>query len=86
MKNYLLASDDCFILPKYAANASVLALLQYDRYTLIRYKSDCFINVLTPIIEPFHFENGEALRFLDSLTFHLSDCFVTSLQHQRELV
>ena len=52
-------------MPRYAKNSSVLALLQYGRYTLIKHNSDFFKNTLKPIIEPSQFEKYEALRFLD---------------------
>jgi len=53
-------------LPRYAKNSSVLSLLQYGRYTLIKHNFDFFEN--KPIIEPSQFENDEALRFLDQYT------------------
>jgi len=59
------SSHNCFILPKYSKQSSVLALLQYGRYTLIKHNSDLFKNTLKPIIEPSQFENDEAVRFLD---------------------
>ena len=65
------SSHNCLNLPRYAKNSSVLALLQYGRYTLVKHNSDFFENTLNPIIEPSQFEKDEALRFLDQLP-----CFV----------
>ena len=59
------SSHNCLKLPRYAKNSSVLALLQYGRYTLIKHNSDYFKNTLKPIIEPSQFEKDEAIRFLD---------------------
>jgi len=49
------------ILPMYAKNSPVLALLEYVRYTLIKHNS----KTLKPIIESSQFEKDEVLRFSD---------------------
>ena len=57
------SSHNCLNLPRHAKNSSVLALLQYGRYTLIKRNSDFFKNTLKPIIEPSQFEKDEVLSF-----------------------
>ena len=53
------SSHNCLNLPRDAKNSSVLDLLRYGRYTLIKHNSDFFKNALVPIIEPSQFEKDE---------------------------
>ena len=66
------SSHNSLNLPRYAKNSSVLALLQYGRYTLIKHNSDFFKNTLKPIIEPSQFKRSALTICLKThnVTYH----------------